>query len=142
LGVRVKLRIKIGKVDVETSALVNTGFETSEPQLLVPFSLLTSMGIDLRDLGKPEIITYGTAGGDVNLYVFRKGCRVSVIEPDKSSPTVESDLVLSHVENEVLISDALCEELGIIILNPRKGYWRFIDDPPDRVRRSYPQKLW
>jgi hypothetical protein len=36
MGVRVKLRIRVSERVVEAAALVNTGFETNEPQLLTP----------------------------------------------------------------------------------------------------------
>jgi hypothetical protein len=35
---------------------------------------------------------------------------------------------------EVLISDALAEELGIVILTPKTGLWKFKDE--DRIRTS------
>ncbi len=52
--VRVKLRIKGKGKDVETSALVNSGFEAVEPQLVIPLNLaetlnLTSLEMDIED---------------------------------------------------------------------------------------------
>jgi hypothetical protein len=49
--VRVKLRIRIGDRIVNTIALVNTGFEIDEPQLLVPHAFLVRNGIDFRFFG-------------------------------------------------------------------------------------------
>ena len=71
-----------------------------------------------------------------------KAWRVRVSEPDRSSKEVESDLVVSLTEKEVLISDALAAELCIVILNPRTGLWRFIDDDQSITRHSYRQQLW
>jgi len=63
------------------------------------------------------------------MYVYPKACRVSIIEPDRSSREVIADLVVSLTEREVLMNDALIEELGVIIISPRKGLWKFTDDP-------------
>ena len=93
-------------------------------------------------LGKPIMLEYDTAGGAITMFTYPKACRVSVVEPDRSSKEVESDLVISLTEKEVLISDALAAELGIVILNPRTGLWRFIDDDQSITRHSYRQQLW
>mgnify|MGYP005638877187 CR=1 FL=1 len=34
------------------------------------------------------------------------------------------------------MSNALTEEFGIVILNPKKGLWRFSDDLTGKVRSS------
>jgi hypothetical protein len=99
-------------------------------------------GIDLRSLGKPMMLEYDTAGGAVSVFVYPKACSVAVIEPDKSSREVESDLVVSLAEKEVLISDALAAELGIVILNPRTGLWRFVNYDQNITRHSHRQQLW
>jgi hypothetical protein len=40
------------------------------------------------------------------------------------------------------MSDALIGELGIDIINPRTGLWKFIDDPLNVIRKSYKPQLW
>lgn len=136
MGVRVRVRILVGRRVIEAVALANTGFETDEPQLIVPYSLLLERGVDVGELGRPNIVEYDTAGGSVAMYVYPKACMVSVVEPDRSSSEVVADLVVSLYEKEVLMSDALIEELGIIIVSPRRGLWRFTDDPPTALRGS------
>ena len=54
MAVRVKLRIKGESGEIVTSALVNSGFEAAEPQLIIPLSLaeilnLTSSEMDIED---------------------------------------------------------------------------------------------
>ncbi len=39
MGVRVKIKIKTSKKSIETSALVNTGFEAEHPEILIPTKL-------------------------------------------------------------------------------------------------------
>jgi hypothetical protein len=142
MGVRVKLRIEIKDKLVETVALANSGFETEEPQLLVPYAFLLRNSISLDELGRPKVLEFDTAGGPISMHVYPKACRVVAIEPDRMSKEVVSDLVVSPVEKEVLMSDALIEELGIIILSPRSGLWRFSDDPVEKVRHSYPPEYY
>ncbi|MCI4436202.1 MAG: hypothetical protein JHC33_05255 [Ignisphaera sp.] len=108
----------------------------------MPHAFLVRNGIDLGSLGKPIMFEYDTAGGAVTMFVYPKAWRVRVSEPDRSSKEVESDLVVSLTEKEVLISDALVAELCIVILNPRTGLWRFIDDDQSITRHSYRQQLW
>ncbi len=67
------------------------------------------------------LIEYDTTGGPIALYLFPKACIVSVVERGRKSRGIVSDLVVSNVEKEVLLSDVLTEELGIVILSPRRG---------------------
>jgi len=38
--------------------------------------------------------------------------------------------------NEPALSDALIEELGIIIVHAKRGLWRHVSDPPNTLRPS------
>ena len=142
MGVRVRLRIKCGDKVVEGTALVNTGYETTRPQLLVPYRFLKVNGIEFEDLGSPLTVEYETAGGVVALNVYRDVCQVSIITDHEITESVVTDMVVSPIEKEILISDTLAEELGIIILNPGKGYWRLRSDPLDKIRESPKPEYW
>jgi len=142
MGVRVKLRITMGSGAVDAVALANTGFETDEPQLLVPQAFLIRSGVGLEVLGRPIAVEYDTAGGPTLMHVYPRACRVAVVEPDRASKEVEADLAVSLIEREVLMSDALIGELGVDIVNPKAGLWRFIDDTAGVIRRSYKPQLW
>jgi len=48
--VRLKLRSRISGDSVETVALVNTGFETESPQLLIPLALARRLSLHLHHL--------------------------------------------------------------------------------------------
>lgn len=96
----------------------------------------------MRELRKPMILEYDTATGPVVVHVYPMASKVAVIEPDKVSWSVESDLVVSFTEREILMSDALIEELSIIILSSKSGLWRFSDDPEGRVRVSRRRQFW
>ena len=51
---------------------------------------------------------------------------------DRSIGPIKCDIMVSNVEYEVLISDKLGGELGIVILDLR-GKWRFIDEDKERI---------
>ncbi|MEZ0346161.1 MAG: hypothetical protein ABWK01_06395 [Infirmifilum sp.] len=142
MGVRVRIRVELAGKIVETAALANSGFETEDPQLLVPHAFLLRNGISVESLGKPVVAEYDTAGGPVSAYAYPGACVVAVVEEDRVSRSVRTDLVISLIEREVLMSDALIEELGIVILSPKRGLWRFSDDPPQEVRQSCRPQYW
>ena len=104
--------------------------------------MLNTSSIDISTLGSPIAVEYDTAGGPIIMHVYPNACRVKISEPDKSSREVTADLVLSPIEREVLIGDALAEELGIIILSPRRGLWRFTDDDQNTIRYSQKPQYW
>jgi len=58
----------------------------------------------------------------------------------RGSKNVKADLVLSPIEKEVLMSDALIEELEVVILSQRKRLWKFMDE--QKVRQSYKPQYW
>jgi len=141
LAVRIRVRLRILDKEITTTALVSTGFETEEPQILVPDRLLIASGVDLSRL-HGTTMEYGTAGGAIAMFVARRACKVALVEPDRVVGDIVADLVVSPVEHEVLISDALGEEFGIVILSLKRGLWRLEDDPQDRIREPYPPQLW
>ena len=60
--------------------------------------------------------------------------RLTVIEEDETSKTITCNVIVSLREKEVLLSDAVIEELGIEILSPKTGIWRFKGE--EKLRRS------
>ncbi len=142
LGVRVRIKIIINQKTLEAVALANSGFETDYPQLLVPKNFILLNNVDLERIGSPKQIEYDTAGGSIVMYVYPRICRIKLVDKDLESKEVLSDLVISPIEREIVMSDALIEELGIILLSPRKGLWRHFSDPVDKTRISYPPQYW
>lgn len=45
MGVRVRVRIKVGGKAVDEIALVNSGFESDEPDIAVPVSVAQKLGV-------------------------------------------------------------------------------------------------
>ncbi|RLE57214.1 MAG: hypothetical protein DRJ40_02535 [Thermoprotei archaeon] len=140
MAVRVRLRIRCLKSgrEVVTSALVNSGFEAETPQLLIPRRLATELNL----WPPPEeavLIEVGTAGGPVRNYLIPNVAEVYVETQDRTVGPVKCDIMISSYEYEVLISDKLGGELGIVILDLR-GKWRFSDE--DKVRETEPPQYW
>lgn len=67
---------------------------------------------------------------------------MSVVEEDRTVGPVTVDLIVSARKSRVLLSDTLTSELGIVLLNPRNGYWCFTDEIGERIRKSRkPQRV-
>jgi len=138
VGVRVRVKIKYKGELLETVALVNTGFETPNPQILLPVKAAEKLGL-WPDLPRDTLVEiYDTAGGPTRVYRVRSAVTVEVAE--RGGRGVVADAVISHMEVEVLISDRLAEELMIAIEKPSEGIWRFRDEKVER--RSERPEIW
>jgi len=140
LRVRLRLRVRGREGFVDASALVNTGFETEAPQLLLPLRLGSVLG--LWPSPEAQLLEFGTTGGPVRNYVVPNSLEVWVLGDDRVVVPVVSDAVISNVELEALINDKLAGALGIMILNPATGEWRFRDDDASVIRRTEPPRYW
>jgi hypothetical protein len=138
VGVRVRVKIKYGGNLLETVALVNTGFETPNPQILLPVKAAEKLGIWPNLPRDASIEIYDTAGGPTRVYRVRNAVTVEVA--GREGRSVVSDVVISHLEVEVLISDKLTEELMIAIEKPSEGIWRFRDEMVER--KSERPEIW
>ena len=88
------------------------------------------------------MLEFGTTGGPVRNYVVSNSLEVWVLGDDRVVVPVVSDAVISNVELEALINDKLAGALGIMILNPATGEWRFRDDDASVIRRTEPPRYW
>jgi hypothetical protein len=142
MAVRVKVRLKPrgkGKrVIIESSALINSGYETEAPEIVIPIGLAERLGFYPQLPQKTTIERYEVAGGgDTEVYFIKNCIEVSIITEDKESPPVLSNVVIMS-EREVLISDKLASKHGVVIEEIGEGMWRFRDEK--KIRRStYPQ---
>ncbi len=138
MRVRLRVRSLRSGTEVVTSALVNSGYEAETPQLLIPRRLAVELGL----WPPPEdayLVEVGTAGGPVRNYLVPRAAEVYVEAEDRVVGPVKCDVMISNLEYEVLISDKLGGELGLVILDLR-GKWRFSDE--DKVRETTPPQYW
>lgn len=141
--VRVRLRVELteGK-SLEATALVNTGFETQKPQLLLPVKAAEKLNLWPNFPSEAMVEIYDTAGGPMRVYVLPDKAKTSVLTEDRESRRVLSDIVISHTEVEILIGDKLAGKMNLVIEDPGEGILRFKDDSPDKKRRSETPKHW
>jgi predicted aspartyl protease len=123
MGVRVKVRVKYRGASLDLVALVNTGYETDIPEILIPMSAAEKLGL-LPKLPDGTIIeTYKTASGLMRVYRVGGGY-ASLLIGGVEERSVETYLVISEYTDEPLISDQLASGFGIVIEDPAKGLWR------------------
>ena len=143
MAVRVKLRIRSrtsGEV-AKVSALINTGFETESPQLLMPVRLARQLSL-YPPPPTSSVVEIGTAGGPARVFLVRDAVDVWAVAEDREVGPRPADVLISPIEEEALVNDKLTEELGIVLLAPGSGKWRFVDDPFDKVRGSERPQYW
>jgi len=125
--IRVRIRSLHSSKEEAATALVNSGFETDTPQIHIPMKLAEALGM-ASWLSEARIESYGSIGGLVRAYVLPASLEVWVDEENAASPRVVSDAVITGYESEVLISDYLAGELGIVVEDFREGIWRLRSD--------------
>ncbi len=140
MGVRVRIRIRVNGIVQETAALVNTGFETEEPELLIPIKLAERFRLYPPPKGT-QVAEYVTAAGPALMVRLPSKIQVEM-SYERTTRAVEAVAVMGTLEQEVLISDSLAEELKIAIQNPRKGLWRFRDEEARKTRPSEKPQYW
>ncbi len=136
MGVRVRVAIRHGSSTVTTTALVNSGYESEEAEVHIPLALARRLGLSLERLRAER---YRAVGHEVSAYVLGR-VEVRVITEDRQSEWVRARAVSVPGEMEVLLGDAIIEELGIEIVKPRSGLWRFAGE--EGVRGSEEPEYW
>ncbi|MEM3048664.1 MAG: hypothetical protein QXK72_05560 [Candidatus Bathyarchaeia archaeon] len=138
MAVRVRLLISHGDRHLEVVSLVNSGFETDTPQLLLPKLAAEKLGFQPPAGALRQ--TYDTAGGPADLWVYPESVEVKILAGKKTSRSVKADVVISPIESESLIGDRLCGELRIVVEDFGEGLWRLRGER--RPRRTERPQLW
>ena len=134
MRIEVEIRYQ-GRVE-RTPALVNSGYEAPEPEIHIPLALARRLGFQVDRL---HSVTYRVVGGEVTTLILGD-VEVRVVTSDKVTDWVRAKAVLVVGEYEVLLSDALIEALGIEIIKPKSGLWRFHGEAI--VRESVRPRYW
>jgi len=136
IRVRVKLSSMMGKVTI-IKALVTTGYESQEPEILIPRSVAEELGLLPKLPSGSEVRNYVLADGTVTRLIFiPSAVKVWVVEGDREVGGVEAHVTVSERADEVLLSDKLASKLGIVLLDIGEGLWCFRDELGRTVRRS------
>ena len=141
MGIRVRVRLVVGGKAVETSALVNSGFESDRPDICVPLSLAKSLGL-WPPPSEVESEETATAGGEVTLYVLGVQARAQLLVGGDVKSSIPCTLVVNPYIEEVLLSDYVIDELGIVAVSFRRGLWRHARDPASTIRESVEPEYW
>ena len=140
MGIRVKIKLLIEGKGVEAAALVNSGFESSEPDICIPIGLAKRMG--LWPSLKFESEEVSTAGGEVSIFRLPVEAEVQLIVDDEARASSPCSIIVNPYVEEVLLSDYLIDELGIIPISFRKGLWRHRTDSEGVARGSEGPQYW
>jgi predicted aspartyl protease len=142
MGVRVKLGVKAldSKSSLELSSLLNTGFESEMPELILPIRVAELLGFWPELPRGKRIKNYETPGGVAKMYYLANALEVRAVTGDKETKPVRCAGVISEVEREVLASDKLIDKLDIAIESAGEGIWRFRGE--SKLRKSQPVQYW
>ena len=134
MGVRVRVEIRAGDRRVITSALLNSGYEAEEPEVLLPPPLAEEL--HLTPVGSED---YRAVGAQVRTRVLGY-VELRVIASDRQSGWVRARAVSVEGEQEVLLSDKLIDALEVEPVRPGRGLWRFSGE--EGLRASVEPELW
>ena len=137
--VAVKLNLKGTKgLEVVASAIANAGFESDEPEIIIPVKVARGLGLYPRLPAEVAIEEYRGAGGRrFKAYKLKLGiAKARVVADDREAGPVDVSLTIVPGERDVLLSDRAIDAFGLVLIKPGEGLWKFIDDPLDKVRKS------
>lgn len=141
MAVRVRVRIRSSERESETSALVNTGFETEQPEILLPAGLAEMLGLYPPKSGS-LLEEYSVVGGTTTVIKSSEKIHVQLLIEERETSPVEVIPLISDREDEALISDSLASLLKIVIEDAKEGLWRLRDETPEEVRSSSKPHYW
>lgn len=139
MAVRVRLQLRRkGRGTVEAVALLNGGFETAEPFLLLPKALALKLFPDFP--AGASGVRGETVGGMAALFLLSESVEVRA-RGGRGQGTIRScRLLVSDIEREVLVSDSAIDALGISIESFGAGTWRFKGEK--KLRSSEQPQYW
>lgn len=134
MACRVKVRIKVSEKVIETTALVNSGFETDTPDIVIPLTIAEELGLWPPKSSVSAVLD--TGGGEVITPYYENCGELELVLEDREPKRVRVNIVVNPYVDEVALSDYVSSELGIVLLDIKRGLWRLVDDPVDKVRES------
>ena len=119
---RVKISIKCGNKEIVTSALVNSGFESNEPEIIIPLEVAKRLG--LWPPVSVEYAEYETAGGIITLPRYKNIAEIRLILEDKETKPIKCTLTVNPEVSEVFSIINLKKSLPIY--NSRQEFENFV----------------
>lgn len=81
-----------------------------------------------------------SAAGPTGFLEIAESLRAQVVAGDRAGPVVVASAFASPGDDEILMSDAAINDLGVRIESFRQGRWRFADEAT--TRDSMPPEVW
>ena len=137
MAIRLRIRLVREGKSVDVVALINSGYETREPEVLLPVAIAIQLSIYPRLPEGAIVKEYRLADGSITkLIKVLRAVQIYVVEEDRVVGPVEASLVIAEKAEEVLISDKLAGKLGIVALDFGEGLWCFRDEIGRVTRKS------
>ncbi|MBS7657697.1 MAG: hypothetical protein QXL69_04405 [Candidatus Bathyarchaeia archaeon] len=135
--IRIKVRLtSIKGGEVVASAIANSGFESDEPEIIVPETIAEKLKLYPKFPEGVEVEEYKSVGGKFKAYRIKGFVKAWALSEDKSIGPVNTVLTIVPDEDEILLSDKLIDALSIELIRPGEGLWKFRDDKT--LRKSVP----
>ena len=130
MAVRVRVSVTgVGGKSAQMTAVLNGGFETHGPSLLLPHRA-AALVLERPDEGEPVIAE--VAGGEAAFRQPGENVEVRVVAGDRSGPVTECAVLVSMQDREVLLSDSGIDAVGVKVESFGRGLWRFGDESGSR----------
>jgi len=141
MAVRIRIGItpqEPGGEPVESISLLNGGFESESPCILLPVAVAAKLLRKMPEEG--DRILAEVAGGKATFFFAEDTLNIHVVTQDRRGPAVECNVIVSKGDREILVSDLAIDALGVKIESFGKGLWRFSDE--EQQRTSEPAQYW
>ena len=131
-----RVRSVVGRT-VDVIALINSGYETSTPELLIPRDVAKDLGLYPSIPVESEVKEYVLADGSRRTLIrIPNAIEVSVVTDDRIVGPIKASVVIAEHAEEPLISDKLSDALGIVALAIGQGLWCFKDELGRKTRKT------
>jgi hypothetical protein len=131
--VRVRIKITDGGKSIVIKVLVNGGAESDEPLVVVDPNIASKLGVFNEEL---DVIEVELASGTTHNYITRRKYLVELLDDSTTLSSTYAYIAVDPYLTEPLITDATIDELGIQVISFKRGLWRHVRDPIDKIRRS------
>lgn len=135
MACRVRVKIRVGDRIIDTGALLNSGFESDTPDIAIPVDIAKELGLWPPYSASTAILDTG-GGETVNPY-YESYAELELTLEDRESKKIKVNIIVNPYIDERVISDYVASELGVILLDFKKGLWRLRDDPLERLGKAY-----
>lgn len=143
--VRVKIRLRTLKGEkgrtLEGIALLNAGYESKDPEVIIPKKLAEKLGLWPLLPEGTEVETYKLAANkEVQTHYIKNCLESQVVTEDTTSSHVKTAAVIIEEEREILLSDASISAHQIVLEDAKTGIWRFKN--VEKLRESEKPEYW